>query len=454
MCLYTTDTDADDKRYLDLIRHPLYKKCKKDPNIQIVRVYAGADKFCIKNDKVFLPCPEEYAGLSVKTYELINRCFNNYEFDVLLKFDVSLVGYINNTKAGYRKEVRECFYDLDRVFNLILDDTFFRNFKDYGGALLQGKGSRDGHYVWAKQMNIQNYDYDSVFSSSVSPHTYSGKFYFLSREFCKYVKDNGQEMAYQHRKHLGGSEDLMIGRLYEKFKQNEHWCNERKYKNTHKKFTDKRDELTNIKSREKSVFIVNDDKRYVWFTTPKVASRSIYEVLNLKTPSSKFKLNENEVREKENYFTNFPEELPCRLDYFKFAFVRNPWDRLLSTYNDKVVHCNGTEWELPFYKKFQDKSFEYFVDYLYDNVDDRERHVLSQISVMGDLSDLDFIGRYENLENDVKYVLQILGIPVEKLPHRNKTIQTEYQQYYTTTKLKRRVEYLYWEDIKYFEYEF
>ena len=52
---------------------------------------------------------------------------------------------------------------MNRVFNLILDDTFLRNFKDYGGALLQGKGKRDGHYEWAKQMNIQNYDYDSVF---------------------------------------------------------------------------------------------------------------------------------------------------------------------------------------------------------------------------------------------------------------------------------------------------
>ena len=73
---------------------------------------------------------------------------------------------------------------------------------------------------------------------------------------------------------------------------------------------------------------------------------------------------------------------------------------------------------------------------------------------MGDLHDLDFIGRYENLENDVKYVTQVLGISVKKLPHRNKTIQTEYQQYYTTTKIKRKVEHLYWEDIQYFGYEF
>ncbi len=49
------------------------------------------------------------------------------------------------------------------------------------------------------------------------PPYFLGKFYALSREFCQFIAEHGQDMAIEHQRHLGGSEDLMIGRLYERW---------------------------------------------------------------------------------------------------------------------------------------------------------------------------------------------------------------------------------------------
>ena len=72
---------------------------------------------------------------------------------------------------------------------------------------------------------------------------------------------------------------------------------------------------------------------------------------------------------------------------------------------------------------------------------------------MNDLNDLDFIGKYENLENDVSHIIQVLGIKCTKLPHRNKTIQCGYQNYYTPA-TEMKVAFLYRDDIKEFGYSF
>jgi hypothetical protein len=104
--------------------------------------------------------------------------------------------------------------------------------------------------------------------------------------------------------------------------------------------------------------------------------------------------------------------------YFKFAFDRNPWDREVSYYH----YCYRDEAGRP--------SFERFV-----NSDRRARLNNYEIySLVGDVA-VDFVGRYENLEDDLKHALSQVGIDADlPLPRAKGDIrkdQRSYREYYT-----------------------
>jgi len=103
-------------------------------------------------------------------------------------------------------------------------------------------------------------------------------------------------------------------------------------------------------------------------------------------------------------------------DYFKFCFVRNPWDRLVSCYYNKVKsNYSG-------FSKYQinsEMSFEQFAKTVCDIPDsDAESHFQSQTYIIkkaGDI-DMDFIGKFETLNSDFNYVCKKLGVNKTKLP--------------------------------------
>lgn len=105
-------------------------------------------------------------------------------------------------------------------------------------------------------------------------------------------------------------------------------------------------------------------------------------------------------------------------DYFKFAFDRNPWDREVSYY----FHCYRDGGARP--------SFEHFVQ-----TDRRARLNNYEIySLDGDVA-VDFIGRYEFLEQDLKQALAEVGLTSDvDLPRAKGAFRTDkrsYRDYYT-----------------------
>lgn len=101
---------------------------------------------------------------------------------------------------------------------------------------------------------------------------------------------------------------------------------------------------------------------------------------------------------------------------FKFAFVRNPWARLVSEYRYRNLGPRVS------FRNFVLSSFPGPADDNYSNGDDYYRHVIPQSRFIADIDGkclVDFIGRFENLESDFRVVAERLNLATKELPHSN-----------------------------------
>ena len=152
-------------------------------------------------------------------------------------------------------------------------------------------------------------------------------------------------------------------------------------------------------------------------------------------------------------------------NYFKFAFVRNPWDRAVSMFrNIQSAQKMGSKDKSKYLDEItrrlnispRDLTFEIFVkavlrDRVFDNYHwDKQVHCFTD----EDNQNLfDFIGRYENLQQDFEVICKRLGFPVVKLPHHNKTRHGHYSSYYSA-ETELIVGQLYRDDVEMFGYQF
>jgi len=138
---------------------------------------------------------------------------------------------------------------------------------------------------------------------------------------------------------------------------------------------------------------------------------------------------------------------------YKFTFVRNPWDKVVSLYEyrrrkdkTKITSRNipFTEWVKltlgpqsdPFYYN-NIKSFQPQVEWLKD-----DEGVIA----------IDFIGKFESIRTDFEQIRQTIGTSAE-LPHLNATDRSNYRDYYTD-ETSQIVADWYHEDIEAFGYTF
>lgn len=126
-------------------------------------------------------------------------------------------------------------------------------------------------------------------------------------------------------------------------------------------------------------------------------------------------------------------------NYFTFAFVRNPWDRMLSNYKFLKlidwIDCSFDEWITNPTWGFDAYSYE------------------GMICDNSGLIIVDYIGKFETLQQDFNIVCDKIGISQQQLPHTNKTKHKHYTEYYDD-ETREIVAEKYKKDIEYFGYEF
>jgi len=143
--------------------------------------------------------------------------------------------------------------------------------------------------------------------------------------------------------------------------------------------------------------------------------------------------------------------LPPRCaDYFSFAFVRNPWDRMVSIFCRKdpnlVVSAAQAGIDLT------SLSFEQFLNIVRTV---NHVHLMPQAKFILDVRGsclVDFVGRFERLEEDFMTIADRLHIAV-KLERYNRSVHKDYREYYSGQS-RQLVAQLYREDIEAFGYDF
>jgi chondroitin 4-sulfotransferase 11 len=191
---------------------------------------------------------------------------------------------------------------------------------------------------------------------------------------------------------------------------------------------------------------ISHEHKFVFIHIPKTAGLTVSSAIGLTKPPEH--LNQNLIVENQSNGLDVSE-------YYKFAFCRNPWDRFLSLYyycrdgsemygNSENSQKNTLDFKM-FCRIFQ---MGFFVgnSYVWGI------HYKPQIEFIN-LSDIDFIGRFENLQQDFNVICDKIGIPQQKLPHKNKTKHKHYTEYYDD-ETRQIVAEKFAKDIEYFGYKF
>ena len=131
-------------------------------------------------------------------------------------------------------------------------------------------------------------------------------------------------------------------------------------------------------------------------------------------------------------------------EFFKFAFVRNPWDWQVSLYSFMRQTPSHFQHDLISPMTF-DKYIEWRVT--------EDRRLQKEFVVDGNGQQIvDFIGRYERLSQDFQHVCNVLELDTT-LPHKNPSSRRDYRIYYSE-KSRRLVEEHFKEDLDFFGYTF
>jgi len=183
--------------------------------------------------------------------------------------------------------------------------------------------------------------------------------------------------------------------------------------------------------------LISHRYKFICINIPKTGTatreHAFKKYIDLTFKDKKFKINHYNPRHTKA--VSAKQEFLCNGwdwdNYFKFTFVRNPWHRYISFYN--MWHSGGTVSE----------SFESWLGNGFFGSDFQSSYYLEEDKLI-----LDKVYKYEDLEDSVKDICNIVGIKENLLPLRNKNnapkggTQYDLLKYYTNQNLHEVVKRL------------
>jgi len=205
--------------------------------------------------------------------------------------------------------------------------------------------------------------------------------------------------------------------------------------------------------------------KFLFIHVPKTGGNSCQNILKdfsedkiVKLANHQDGLERFEVRSKSydihkhSTLLNYRDEIGSRLlkELFKFSIIRNPWDMCVSFYFSP--HRGKIEYERDGFKEFI-QTIPPIRNYIrLENYFDKALRRLT-IRNKSLTSDIDFLMKFERLQEDFEKVCNIIGIPCSPLPRRNKSQRENYTKYYDFELIKL-VESIFFEEIEFGQYEF
>ncbi|MGI9271678.1 MAG: sulfotransferase family 2 domain-containing protein [Woeseiaceae bacterium] len=206
--------------------------------------------------------------------------------------------------------------------------------------------------------------------------------------------------------------------------------------------------------------IISHRHKYIFFAVPKTATHTIREALRQNMGPDDWEqqvlfgaqsLPIPEIAALQHGHITANEIRP-HLDaeiwqsYFKFGFVRNPFDRFISV-------C--------FFLNRSDPNFAATaVAFMKDRLTRKrfQQRVLvrpQNLQLCGNDSEiaLDFVGRYEDLQQSFDTICEKIGVPGIELGRKNTSKHARYLDYYQDDELRQLVAEFYAKDLRLFSYE-
>jgi len=234
---------------------------------------------------------------------------------------------------------------------------------------------------------------------------------------------------------------------------------------------------------------------------PKTGGTSVSKVMRKCAGDNRLPKEQRDAKQawkslKHSTIQNYEKKCPhpqLFKEYFKFAFVRNPWDLTFSLYN--YLWRGGAAWP----KRWREKPWRWknlssnhwsrrreprpherdhriscvtpkFLEWSFEEWIKSELFLISspaaqwckkcnqnQIDWLLDKNDkvnVDFVGKFENFQKDFNHVCDEIGMPQQQIPHVNRGPKREHYSKYYNNETQQIVAEKYAKDIEYFEYEF
>ena len=199
--------------------------------------------------------------------------------------------------------------------------------------------------------------------------------------------------------------------------------------------------------------MINHKHKFIFIHIPKCAGTSVERAFNGKDGwdnNNKLWKQHATIKQIKNFYTT-PKQFNT---YFKFTIIRNPFDRIVSSYHwlapkVKAEINNNTFYDFvtrqgAFKYLLFDKEF-----YLKEN---RYHQIKSICDYILPIKHIDYIARLETLEKDWMYICDKLNININ-LPYIHKQRRKPYREYYN--KITREIiEERYKTDLYLFNYKF